>query len=224
MAYTLSQAMRKRRGKKMNSSITYTKDEPYALCFYLYNIFSDVSNQTIMKDNDEAIKLFLDNVDKLDKQERLNNVLSKEIHNLEKSKKLKLITRPIAEEMVFEDYDIPYKYEQDKKVERIIRRFDNGEKLVVNLHRVMVATEEPIFSSIINTTIFSDDPDFTLTDRLDISKKIQKLTLYTKLLLQKEITCRKHHLNQNHPTLYLYKLFYFFRCNKETKFLSINVS
>ena len=174
MAYTLSQAMRKRRGKKMNSSITYTKDEPYALCFYLYNIFSDVSNQTIMKDNDEAIKLFLDNVDKLDKQERLNNVLSKEIHNLEKSKKLKLLTHPATEEMVFDEYDIPYQYEQDKKVERAMRHFDNGDETVINLHRVMVATEEPIFSSIINTTVFSDDQDFVLTDKLSISKKVQK--------------------------------------------------
>ena len=174
MAYTLSQAMRKRRGKKMNSSITYTKDEPYALCYYLYNIFEDVSNQTIMKENDEAIKLFLDNVDKLDKQERLNNVLSKEIHNLEKSKKLKLLTHPATEEMVFDEYDIPYQYEQDKKVERAMRHFDNGDETVINLHRVMVATEEPIFSSIINSTVFSDDPDFILTDKLSISKKIQK--------------------------------------------------
>ena len=36
---------RLRRLKKMsNSSITYTKDEPYAICFYLYNLFEEKTN------------------------------------------------------------------------------------------------------------------------------------------------------------------------------------
>ena len=51
---------RLRRLKKMsNSSITYTKDEPYAICFYLYNIFEEKSNSNVLNDNNEAIKVFL---------------------------------------------------------------------------------------------------------------------------------------------------------------------
>ena len=51
---------RLRRLKKMNnSSITYTKDEPYAICFYLYNLFEEKSNSNVINDNDEAIKVFL---------------------------------------------------------------------------------------------------------------------------------------------------------------------
>ena len=39
---------RLRRLKKMsNSSSTYTKDEPYAICFYLYNIFEEKSNSKL---------------------------------------------------------------------------------------------------------------------------------------------------------------------------------
>ena len=39
---------RLRRLKKMNnSSITYTKDEPYAICFYLYNLFEEKTNTNV---------------------------------------------------------------------------------------------------------------------------------------------------------------------------------
>ena len=39
---------RLRRLKKMsNSSITYTKDEPYAICFYLYNIFEEKKREKV---------------------------------------------------------------------------------------------------------------------------------------------------------------------------------
>ena len=75
---------RLRRLKKMsNSSITYTKDEPYAICFYLYNIFEEKSNSNVLNDNNEAIKVFLEHTENLNKTERLKAVLKKEIHNLE---------------------------------------------------------------------------------------------------------------------------------------------
>ena len=48
MARDTISEMRRRRvrrlKKMMNSSITYTKDEPYAICFYLYNLFEEKSN------------------------------------------------------------------------------------------------------------------------------------------------------------------------------------
>ena len=101
----------------------------------------------------------------------LNNVLSKEIHNLEKSKKLKLLTHPATEEMVFDEYDIPYQYEQDKKVERAMRHFDNTNEITIDLHRVLYCSDKPVFSSIINTVIFGKEDDFSLTSSLNLSKK-----------------------------------------------------
>jgi hypothetical protein len=50
-----------------NSSITYTKDEPYAICFYLYNLFEDKTNSNVINDNDEAIKVFLEHTENLNK-------------------------------------------------------------------------------------------------------------------------------------------------------------
>ena len=70
---------RLRRLKKMNnSSITYTKDEPYAICFYLYNIFEEKTNTNVLNDNEEAIKVFLENTENLNKTERLKEVLKKD--------------------------------------------------------------------------------------------------------------------------------------------------
>ena len=46
-------------GRRNNSTITYTKDEPYAICFYLFNLFEKKSNLNVIEDNDEAIRLFL---------------------------------------------------------------------------------------------------------------------------------------------------------------------
>ena len=54
-------------GRRNNSTITYTKDEPYAICFYLFNLFEEKSNLNVIEDNDEAIRLFLENTDRLNK-------------------------------------------------------------------------------------------------------------------------------------------------------------
>ena len=40
----------------MNASITYTKNEPYAICYYLSNIFEEKSNHSVYDDNEEAIR------------------------------------------------------------------------------------------------------------------------------------------------------------------------
>ena len=171
---TLADIRRKRlrRLKKMNnSSITYTKDEPYAICFYLYNLFEEKSNSTVINDNDEAIKIFLENTENLNKTERLKTILKTEIHNLEKQNKLKRLKTPPSEEMSFDDADIPYEYEQDKKVERAMRRSDRTDEVMIDLHRVLYCSEKPVFSSIINTVIFGKEDDFTLSSSINLSKK-----------------------------------------------------
>ncbi len=154
-----------------NSSITYTKDEPYAICFYLYNMFEEKSNLNVMNDNDEAIKLFLEHTENLNKTGRLKAVLKNEIHNLVKQNKLKRLTTPPSEELSFDDTEIPYEYEQDKKVERLIRNCDNPNETMIDLHRVLFCNQKPVFSSIINTVIFGKDDDFTLTSSLKLTKK-----------------------------------------------------
>lgn len=158
--------------KKMNnSSITYTKDEPYAICFYLYNLFEEKSNSNVINDNDEAIKVFLEHTENLNKTERLKAVLKKEIHNLEKQNKLRRLTTPPSEEMCFEEADIPYEYEQDKKVERAMRHSEQADEIMIDLHRVLYCSEKPVFSSIINTVIFGKEDDISLSSSMNLSEK-----------------------------------------------------
>ena len=167
--------MRRRRpgryGKMNNSSITYTKDEPYAICFYLYNLFAERSNKNVISDNDDAIRLFLEHTENLNKTERLKAVLKTEIHNLEKRNKLKPLTTPPSEEMCFEDMDIPYVYEQDRKIDRNMRHFDQADETTVDLHRVLYCSEKPVFSSIVSTVIFGKEDDFSLSSNLKLTKK-----------------------------------------------------
>ncbi|MCR5291019.1 MAG: AAA family ATPase [Treponema sp.] len=160
-----------------NSSITYTKDEPYAICFYLYTLFEEKTNKNVINDYDEAIKLFLANTENLNKTERLKAVLKDEIHNLEKQNKLNRLTTPPSEEMCFEDADIPYVYEQDKKVERAMRHFEKTDEITVDLHRVLYCSDKPVFSSIIYTVIFGKDDDISVTSSMNLSKK-QKAAIY----------------------------------------------
>ena len=158
--------------KKMNnSSITYTKDEPYAICFYLYNLFEEKTNTNVLNDNDEAIKLFLEHTENLNKTERLKAVLKSEIHNLEKQNKLNRLTTPPSGEMYFDDAEVPYKYEQDKKVERAMRHSDRIDEVTIDLHRILCCSEKPVFSSIINTVIFGKEDDLSLTSSLNLTKK-----------------------------------------------------
>ena len=161
----------RRMRRKMKTSITFTRDEPYAICFYLYYLFEEKSNNNIITDNEEAIKLFLEHTENLNKTERLKVVLKTEIHNLEKQGQLQLLSSPPSEEMIFEDANVPYLYEQDKKVERAMRHFDKADEVTVDLYRVMYCSERPVFSSIINTVIFAKEDNFSLTHSLNLSKK-----------------------------------------------------
>jgi SpoVK/Ycf46/Vps4 family AAA+-type ATPase len=161
-------------GKSNSSSITYTKDEPYAICFYLFYLFEEKSNINVIEDNDEALKLFIENAGRLNKIERLKAVLQAEISRLEKQNRLKRLDEPQSEIMSFEDTDIPYVYEQDKKVERSMRRFNHPDEIIIDLHRVLYCSKESVFSSIINTVIFGKEDSLTLSSTMNLSRKQKK--------------------------------------------------
>ena len=170
--------MRRRRmrriGRKMNSSITYTKDEPYAILFYLYSIFEDKSNASVMDDNDEAIKLFMDCIEKLNKAEKLSSILQTEILSAEKNNYLRPLENADSSGMCFDACDLPYRYEQDKRVDRMMRHFDRVDENIINLYRVMYVADEPIFSSIINAVFFSSEENRSLSGSLNLSSKQKK--------------------------------------------------
>ena len=161
-------------GKRNSSSITYTKDEPYAICFYLFYLFEEKSNLNVIEDNDEALKLFIENADRLNKIERLKAVLQAEISRLEKQNRLKRLDEPQSEIMSFEDTDISYVYEQDKKIERTMRRFNHPDEIIIDLHRVLYCSKESVFSSIINTVIFGKEDSLTLSSTMNLSIKQKK--------------------------------------------------
>ena len=161
-------------GKRNSSSITYTKDEPYAICFYLFYLFEEKSNLNVIEDNDEALKLFIENADRLNKIERLKAVLQAEISRLEKQNRLKRLDEPQSEIMSFEDTDISYVYEQDKKIERTMRRFNHPDEIIIDLHRVLYCSKESVFSSIINTVIFGKEDSLTLSSTMNLSRKQKK--------------------------------------------------
>ncbi len=165
--------MRRRRlgRRRNNSSITFTKNEPYAICFYLYNLFEEKSNKNLINENEKAIKLFLESTESLGKTERLKAVLKAEICNLENHNKLKLLATPPSDEMIFDDSDVPYLYEQDKQIDRAMYHFEGADETAVNLFRVLYCSEKPIFSSIINAVVFGKEDDLYLRSRLSLSKK-----------------------------------------------------
>lgn len=172
MVGTRQFSRRRRTRARGSSSITFTKSEPYALCFYLYNMFENKSNNRIIESFDGAIRIFFDCVKLLELTERLNAVLKTEIKNLEKQKILALKKNDDIQSYYFDDSEISYKYEQDKKIDRLIHGFDIDEN-IVNLHRILIVTEKPVFSQIINTTVFRNGDDYGLTNRLSLTKKIK---------------------------------------------------
>lgn len=158
----------------VQSSITFTKSEPYALSFYLYNLFSDKNNRNIIDRFEIAIKCFLYCADNLNKTQRLTHVLQKEVERLEKNSFLIPLEEPQNVHLFYEDFDIPYEFIQDKKIDRVIRRFESDNQNIVNLYRVLYANPKPIFSSLINTVIFRDDNDYKITETLTLTKKLEK--------------------------------------------------
>ncbi|MBO4318987.1 MAG: ATP-binding protein [Treponema sp.] len=164
--------MRRRFRGTMNSSINYTKDEPYSICFYLCNIFEDKSNMKILTENYSAIYLFYNCVKKLDKLERLETVLQREIGKLEKQNILKPLSQPTNELMKFEDYNIPFRYEQDKKIERLMCHCENSDEKLIDLFRVLGTSENTLFTSIINSVVLRNDKECSLTKEIKLSKKM----------------------------------------------------
>lgn len=167
-------ARRRRLGNSNSSSVTFTKNEPYALCFYLYYIFQDVPNKAILQNGDGFV-LFLNCVKKnLEKRERLAQVLETEIKSLEKQNLLTPIKdKAEASSMVFDDSGTPYKYEQDKDVERRMSRYSETDETSVNLARILSVSPKPVFSAIINSVVFRSDKNFVLRDNLSLSKRLQ---------------------------------------------------
>lgn len=98
------------RGKR-NTSVTFTKSEPYALCYYLMTMFEDVSNSKILSSCLTATSLLISCAKILSKLERLEKVVETEIKNLENKKLLV----PLAEETdsCFYGTNYSFKYEQD---------------------------------------------------------------------------------------------------------------
>ena len=80
----LQAARRRRMTRKGSSAVTYTETEPFALCFYLFNMFDTKSNGRIIEQFDGAIKILIDCANLLDKTSRLTKILKKEVENLEK--------------------------------------------------------------------------------------------------------------------------------------------
>lgn len=162
-----------RRAKKNSGPVTAeTKAEAYAFCFYLYKCFYEAPNSHVDSSHHDSILFdFIDYCEQIGKSERLNAVLKNEIKNLEKKKLLVPYTSTVSEDMVFDDSDIRYYYEQDKKIDRIIPNDNPITETLVNLCRILSVTKEPVFSSIINTVVFDETDSLVLQKEIKLSKK-----------------------------------------------------
>ena len=154
------------------SSLAYDKNEPYAVCFYLYNACLDMDNEYIIKEVSSAIQAFVDYTKALNKTERLSKVLATEIKNLERQNLLTPLSTPANKREVFDSCEIKFFYEQDNRVDHQMRRFDRVDEILVNLHRVLCCSKEPVFSAIINATIFCSNKSYALPKTLNLCTPI----------------------------------------------------
>lgn len=177
MAYSLESIKRSRRAAKMLSTPSSKNViEAYSLCFYYYNMFENVSNYKLMEEYDEIIVNFLSDCEKMGKTERLTNVLKTSLKNLEKKNLLVPYKKaPVDEDMEFSDSEIRYYYEQDKRVDRKMPSRAIVSENLINIFRIIFVSETPVFSSIINTVVFSDNEDFELKKDITLSKELKKL-------------------------------------------------
>lgn len=177
MAYSLESIKRSRRAAKMLSTPSSKNViEAYSLCFYYYNMFENVSNYKLMEDYDDIIINFLSDCERLGKTERLTSVLKTALKNLEKKNLLIPYKKaPVDEDMEFSDSEIRYYYEQDKKVDRKMPSRAIVSENLVDIFRVIFVTETPVFSSIVNTVIFSDDENLELKKDINLTKELKKL-------------------------------------------------
>ena len=146
-------------GEKMADD--FPKLESYSICNYLYWMFESTSNIAILDEYNEFLPLLSRCARSLDKTERLEKVLANEIKGLVKSRRLTRVKKNseslLKEQDCFDDFDIPFCYEQDKRVERYIRRCRPGmEGIYINLIRVLLVSDRPIFSKLVNAVIFCD--------------------------------------------------------------------
>ena len=156
-----------------SSSPTYNKNEPYALCFYLYQFFQDMKGSLIFNEYDYAPSIFIKCVLMLEKKERLEKIIEKEILRLIQCRKLKPL-EIVTDEMYFDMLHIPYQYEQDKYVDREMRSLKViDETLTLNISRIMIANDEPVFASLINSTIFRNDDSYELSSDLSLTKSLE---------------------------------------------------
>lgn len=162
-----------RNSGKGSSSITYTKSEPWALCFYLYYMFRNKTNTRVITTFDSAIRMFMACCDMLEKKERLTKVLDEKIAMLERHNLLTRYPEGMEVDLMFDNSDIQYCYEQDQALDRTMPRYDNPDKNLINLNRILFVTEIPVFSDIINTVIFRSGSTYTLKNSLKLSKKVE---------------------------------------------------
>lgn len=160
--------LRNKREAKIGShsqTITYTDTEAYALCHYIRILAQDKSNHTIMNEASEVIKCFLEFTVQLNKKEHLRAILQNEIRKLERQKRLTPLDKSDTAKETFDDFDIPYKYKEDKSVERYMNSFDSiSGDIIVDIYRVLLANEKQVFSAIVNTAIFRNTKSLALVE------------------------------------------------------------
>ena len=152
----------RRFGRTADASITFTKNEPYAIAYFLSVLFDNKANSSVISEFDEGICAFLDCVEKLNMKERLGNILLAEVDSLAKQNILKPYYHDQNDDIFCDDSEVPYMYDQDKRIDRAMRHFDNIDDNIVNLHRVLYCSQKPVFSDIIKATIFGKEEDFSI--------------------------------------------------------------
>ncbi|MBR4823894.1 MAG: ATP-binding protein [Spirochaetaceae bacterium] len=168
-------ARRSRRIRQTRLSKIESKSEAYAFCFYLYNIFYDSPNSHVGSSRHDSVLFdFIDYCKKLNKEERLDSVVKSEIKRLENKNLLIPHKESVSDDMVFDDSDIKYYYEQDKRVDRVIPTDKPVTETLVNLCRILYVSKEPIFSSIVNTVVFADTDSLELQKEIVLTKKLKE--------------------------------------------------
>ena len=170
----MSYYRRRRQGKNMCSLRTYNKNDFYALCFYLYISCLDIKDEKITEDLPFAITDFLNYTNALNKTERLSKILTAEIKNFERQNLLTPLLPSVNEDMTFDSSDIKYCYEEDKMINRRLRGYDNVDEILINLYRILLCSEKPVFSSIINAAIFCSNKNCVLPKTLNLTQKLKE--------------------------------------------------
>lgn len=169
--------LRRFSGEKIGND--FTNIETYSICNYLYWIFESTANVAILDEYSEVLPLFSKCARSLDKLERLEKILAGEIKNLAKRRRLTRIKKKDENAFnqieCFDDFDdIPFTYEQDKRVDRYIRRCRPGmEQIYINLIRIMLFSDQPIFSKLINAVIFSEKEDYSIFQEFAPKKRVR---------------------------------------------------